>query len=126
VIEKNVMKVDEYKDSITFRIACDCGDPEHDTTIDFEKDKDLPTMYFMTISKNMAWSCYWKNNNWFDAQWRKLKAIFKLFFTGYIELGDDFIIKGEEHIDSFIKALEEGKRHMKGETSENSSEIQKE
>lgn len=118
MIEKNVMKVAEYKDSITFRIACDCGDSEHDVTIDFEKDEELPEMYFMTIYKTMAWSCYWGNHNWFYAQWKKLKAIFKLLFTGYIELGDDFIIRGEEHINSFIKALEEGKKHMKGEVPE--------
>ena len=118
MIAKNVMRIDKHDKSITFRVSCSCSDPEHDITIDFEKDDEIPEMYFMTTYRNMAWSCYWKNNNWFDAQWRKFKAIIKLLFTGYIELSDDFIIQGEEHIDSFIEALEEGKKHMKGEVAE--------
>ena len=48
MIAKNVMKIDKHDNSITFRVACSCSDPEHEITIDFEKDDKIPGMYFMT------------------------------------------------------------------------------
>jgi len=115
MIEKNVMKIDKYENSITFRLACDCTDHDHDTTITFERDKKVEGMYFIYFHKMMVWSCYWGHNKWFPRQWRKIKALLKLLFTGYIEIDEEIVLRGEEHINSFIKALEEGKKHMKGE-----------
>lgn len=37
-----------------------------------------------------------------------------MLFKGYIEVEESFILRGEEHIDSFIEALEEGKQYLKG------------
>ncbi len=114
MIEKNVMKTSEYEKSITFRAGCECGSNDHDATIDFEKDKEIPEMYFINFYKKIEWSCYWGNRNWYERQWKKVKAILTIIFKGYIEMEDSFIFRGDESVDSFIKALEEGKKHMKG------------
>jgi hypothetical protein len=34
------------------------------------------------------------------------------------ELNEDFILEGEEHIDSFINALKEGKEYLKSKQKE--------
>ncbi len=118
MIEKNVMKTDEHKNSITFRVGCDCGSDDHDITIDFEKDEDEPSVYHLTFYKKVEWSCYWGNYNWIKRQWKKVKPIFKIIFLGYMEMEENFRFRDEDHINSFIKALEEGKKHMKGEDND--------
>ena len=53
--------------------------------------------------------------NWFKRIWKRIKCSIKVLFTGYVELEESFIIQGEEQINDFIKALEEGRAHiMKG------------
>ena len=106
------MKTAEYDNSIFYRVACSCGDDEHDLTIEFERDPKCPDMIFLNFYKDLAWSSYWGDTNFFSRLWRKLKTSLRILFVGYIEIEESFIIEGENHIDSFIKALEEGKEYI--------------
>jgi len=36
-----------------------------------------------------------------------------MLFKGYVEIEESFLLRGEEHIDSFIEALKEGKEYVK-------------
>ena len=108
-----VMKTDEYEDSIFYRVACSCGSDGHDLTIGFERDPNMPDMIFINFYKDLAWSSYWGDSNFFTRIWRRFKTSLRIFFIGYIEVEESFILQGEKHIDSFIKALEEGKDFIK-------------
>jgi len=107
------MKTDEFEDSIFYRAACSCGSNEHDVTIEFEIDEDIPSMLFLNFHKNIAWCSHWGNLNWFERVWKRIKCSFKMFFTGYVELEESFLIRGEDSIDSFIVALVEGKGYIR-------------
>lgn len=108
-----VMKTNEYENSIFYRVACSCGSDDHDLTIEFERDPKIPDMIFINFYKDLAWSSYWGDSNFFGRMWRRFKTSLRIFFIGYIEVEESFILQGEEHIDSFIRALEEGKEYIK-------------
>jgi len=108
MISKNVMKIDEFEDSIYYRAACNCGSNEHDITIEFETDN---SMLFLNFYKNIAWSSHWEAG-WFARGWKRIKCSLRMLFTGYVELEESFIIQGEEDIDSLINALIEGKTYI--------------
>jgi hypothetical protein len=112
VISKNVMKTNEFEDSIYYRAACDCGSNEHDVTIEFERDNDIPSMIFLNFYKKIAWSSHWGNLNWFSQIWKRIKCSLKILFTGYVELEETFILS-ENNIEYFIKALIEGEEYLK-------------
>jgi len=45
--------------------------------------------------------------------WYRLKKATRLIFTGYLKMNEDFILMDEDHINNFIKVLEEGRDHIK-------------
>ena len=107
------MKTEKFDNSIFYRIACSCGTDGHDLTLEFEHDKRFPHMLFLNMYKKLAWSSYWgMNNTWYKNIWKRITGAAKMLFKGYIEVEESFILKGEDHIDSFIEALEEGKGYM--------------
>lgn len=108
-----VMKTNEFNDSVYYRIACSCGSGDDDLTIEFERDPKIPDMIFLNFYKDLAWSSHWGDSNFFNRIWRRIKTSLKILFTGYIEVEESFVLQGEEHINSFIKALEEGKKFVK-------------
>lgn len=110
------MKTNEFGNAVFYRIACDCGSNEHDLHIEFEKDPEIPEMIFLNFYKKLEWSSYWGDDDkWYKNLRNRIKGALKILFKGYIEVEESFILGGEEHIDSFIKALEEGKQYLKGE-----------
>ena len=63
MISRNVMKTNEFEDSIYYRVACSCNSNEHDVTIEFERDQEIPSMIFLNFYKNIAWCSHWGNLN---------------------------------------------------------------
>jgi hypothetical protein len=112
-ISKRVMEIEKFKDSIYYRVSCDCGQPDCDLQVELERDEDFPSMIFLNIYKNLLFSAHWHNDGWFKIQWAKIKAIFRIIFFGYIEVNEGFILKGEEHIECFIQALQQGRNYLK-------------
>jgi len=112
MISKNVMKTNEFDDSIYYRAACSCGSNEHDVTIEFERDEKIPSMIFMNFYKNIAWCSHWGNLNWFERVWERIKCSIVMLFTGYVELQECFILSND-NIEPFIKALIEGEEYLK-------------
>lgn len=106
-----VMKTDQFEKSVFYRVACACSDPNHDLTLELEKD-DFPYISLNIFGK-IRTSIYYGDHNWFGRQWRRIKLSMKLLFTGYIEMQEDFLMMDNGHIDSFIKALEEGREYLK-------------
>ena len=117
MINKNVMKTNEFEDSIYYRVACSCGSNDHDITIEFEKDQDIPSMIFLNFYKNIAWCSHWGNLNIFERAWKRITCSLKMLFTGFVELEESFILS-EDNIESFIKALIEGKEYIEQKKGE--------
>lgn len=113
MISKNVMKMNEFNESIYYRVACDCGSNEDDVTIEFEFEKDCPDIIFLNFHKNILWSYNWGNLNWLQRLWRRITCSLTMLFKGRIELEESFILRGESNIDGFIEALIEGKSLIK-------------
>jgi len=110
-ITNRAMKTLETNDSVWYRIACDCMDGSHDLIIELEKD-DRFDMVFINFYKQLNWSAYWGCNNWFSSQWKKLKAIYRIIFWGYIEIEESIIFRDKEHIGSLITAIKEGQNKL--------------
>jgi len=111
MISFRTMKIEQFEDDVYYRAACSCGNSEHDVTIEFEKDEDGDINLF--FHKKVCYTSRWTANNIFSDFWLRLKGALKLLFTGYIELEESFMLEKGEHIDSFIKALEEGREELK-------------
>ena len=106
-----VMRVEEFEDSVYYRAACACGSHEHDVTIEIEIDKKY-NYVSINFYKDIAWCSHWGSPNFFQRCWLKTKAICRILFTGYIELNEGFMLKGEQQILEFIEALKEGKKYV--------------
>lgn len=138
--KKNVMLTDENDNCISYRLGCDCGEPDHDAHIDIEYDKDLD-MVSLIFYKNLSFMPYvYHHENWIDDTkelfnekkfWTaiscclnntigfclrsflyRLKYSLKLLATGYLEFEADLIIQEPEHIKNLIDALKEGQLLM--------------
>jgi len=108
---KGVMLLGEYPNSVMYRVACNCNDPEHDATIDMEFDKKIG-MVFLQFYKDVEY-CHYDIDSPASEQlrniWRTVKAAFRLVFTGYLKTNSEFILQDLDHIDSFIALLKRGR-----------------
>jgi len=112
MISNNVMKTNEYDDLIFYRVACACGNNECDCDITIEYDKSIKTIS-MSFCKNLYWNDYYGHKIFITRWLSRLKASFKLLFTGHIKVNEEFLIQSEDHINDFITALQEGREKMK-------------
>lgn len=112
-ISYRVMRVNEFKDAVYYSVSCDCGDPEHIITI--EICKDTPQFLDLNMYAKVVTSVYWGSDNWFKRLMKRIKISTTVLFKGWIELEETFLLRGEDHINSFIKALEEGKSKLNKE-----------
>ena len=105
------MKIDEFKDSITYRASCDCTSQDCDMTLDLEVDRKCK-MILLSIYKDLHWSSSWgANDNWFLDKWIRIKTSIKMLFTGHVEVQESFIMR-DTQIDDFVKALKDGKEKL--------------
>jgi hypothetical protein len=115
------MVTHEFKDAIFYRVACDCGDERCDLTLTLELDEH--GIIFLNIYKKLRASSYWGNYwNHFDfirVFWNKIKMTFKIWTQGYIEVEESTVFQNEDHIENFIKALEEGIVYLQNAHSKN-------
>jgi hypothetical protein len=117
-MEKNfVMNFGELGDSIFYRVACDCSDPQCDMTLEFEYDPDYNAIY-LNLYNNLIASAHWGYTTkwgWFDfvrVLINKVTMCWKIITVGYIEVSSGFILKDKKQINDFITALETGKKHI--------------
>ena len=129
--------MEDRGNSITYRCACDCGEAEHDVWIDFEYDKELGMLFLNFYIDVFFFDSFRRDVLWFDDvvekfkerefkeatydffdnslfhYWRnfryRLRKAVRILFTGYLKMNEDFILRDVDHIDNFIRALEEGK-----------------
>ena len=108
-ISYRAMKVVDVKGSVFYTIVCDCLSPEHNMEIEFEFNDGIIELF---LYKTLYWKDYYRNFSWYCKYWKRISAAFRLLFGGYVEMQGDFLLQKEEHIDSFIDALKEGKKKV--------------
>jgi len=113
MITKGVMKQHDFKDSVFYQVACECGNPECNMTLELEIDEDSPTFIFMSFHKKVAISAYWGNPNIFQRAWLRIKYALLILLKGHLEMEESHVFQDIEHIDNFIAAIQEGKEKLK-------------
>jgi len=101
------MKLSEFDDAVYYRLACGCDDNFHDTTIELEYDKEFNSIY-LHFYKNEDVVDTWENLSWFSKLKLRIQKAYRILIHGYFSYESDIIIKNEEHIKSFIEALQYG------------------
>lgn len=116
-----VMKLDEFADSIYFRVACQCGEQNCDLVLEMEYDKTLDSIN-IHIYKNLVasahWGIDWNHFDFIRVLWNKIKICWTIITKGHMQVSEETMIQGEEHIDNFIAALQQGKKFIVGKESE--------
>jgi hypothetical protein len=129
-----VMEIDRFDDEIFYRVACQCGSADCDMTMTLKLDRK--TGYIsMLFEKKMLTSTDWNISPvWFDLlddSWEetlenlknwfknllirtknKLKHTWTIWIHGYMESSADLLINEEKHIQSFLEAIEAGKKEL--------------
>lgn len=115
MIAKKVMKLDEFKDAVFYRVACDCTSSDCDLTFEMEWDEEFD-MITLGMYEDLRWSSHWVDYDkfgwWWRDKWLRLKVALRVLFTGYIKVEGWLILQGEEHVGTFIEALQEGKKKV--------------
>jgi len=103
----------KYKDSIWYKLDCDCAAYDHNCMIEIEYDTAFDIInlgFYKTVSFD-----WWKHNLEYDGPfwrvknyWNRIKKAFILLFTGEMEMEEFLIFTKEEHINDFIEAMQEG------------------
>lgn len=99
--------------SVFYRVACDCTDPDCDLTLELEANPEDGALY-LYMYKKLRNSAYWGyTSDWEPFEWlrvllNKFRMCWQIVVNGYIEENETLIIKDEEHIESLMKALDEG------------------
>ena len=119
MISKNVMSLDDIDNkSVWYKIGCSCTGDDCGVMIEMSNDPDF---HILTVRfyKEIIWDSEWGLNPFYVRWWNRIKAACRIIFTGRIDLESDFVIQSEEHLNSFIEALEEGKQKIKECNNEN-------
>lgn len=111
-----VMKLNEYKDCVFYRVGCMCGSSYCDLTMEMEYDPELNSI-ILVFYKELIYSSWFgliinAKLYWLRDKWQRIKGAVKLLFTGKIHLEESLILKDTKHIDAFITALQEGKQKL--------------
>ena len=83
-----------------FRTSCACSDPGHtmELIIDYHKDEGRPDI-ILNLYSNLSWDDYnWYKSNILSKMWHRLKAAVRIVFTGYIEVNEEFMFRGEKQV----------------------------
>ena len=89
-----------------YRTTCKCMSKSHDLDIELGYDEEYD-MLEMTFNINCIWDTHW-NMNWVERLCRRFKTSMRLLFTGRVDLEQEFIFRGDEHVGGILNALNEG------------------
>jgi hypothetical protein len=111
MIGNDVMLTDEFENDIFYTVACHCGAKECSLELELEHDTKINDIT-LRIYTDLQWRAYWGTNNIFQEFWKRITGACRMFFTGKIKVYDELLIQNQEHMQSFIDALKEGKQKL--------------
>lgn len=109
-ISTGVMKTAQFSNAVYYQVGCSCQDKDCNMTLELEVHDGI---MFLNLYKDLAVSVYWQDDGFFKKLWRRIKYAARIFFTGYIKLEESHVLQGEDQINNFIAALQEGKELLK-------------
>lgn len=112
MISNRVMKLSEFDDAVYYRLACGCDADFHDTTIELEYDKEFNNVYLRFYRDENVVDT-WEDLSWFSRLKSRIKKAYRILIHGYFSHEFCIIINGQEHIESFIEALQYGLDKLK-------------
>lgn len=111
MISNKVYKLDEWGDSIVYNVVCECGDPECNMSLELKIDNDFSEMV-LEISSELDLPHYYLCDNWFKRIVKRINFAFKILTGKRVSYYDEIIIRGGEHINHLIEALNEGQEYI--------------
>jgi len=90
---EGIMKTNDWGDSKTYKVACDCGDPTHSHDVWVEADDVSVTVTTYTTVK----SKWWREN--------RFRTIWTLLTRGYVEYESSVIMSKQQAL-NYAKTLE--------------------
>lgn|GEM_PF-5165211 len=109
MISYRVMRIQEFSNSIIYKIDCACGYDDHSIKMEIEHDSEFADCIYLKFIKNVEWCD--KSDKWYNKILDRLKCALTVLLTGYIQTEEVFILQGNDHIDAFIEAIQN--RHEK-------------
>jgi len=108
---KKLMEVASYSDGAsTWRVACDCQDPDHDVNLYFEPEPDFDQV---NLHLEMEIGFYGRYNmTWLEDKWARIKHAAKVLFTGYATMRGDVVLD-KDGIIAMRTALDKAMAHVK-------------
>jgi len=108
-MQEKLMKVREWSDGDSlWRVACDCGDQNHDANLWFEAmDEDHEDI---SLCLSMEIGIY-KHYNLLENLWKRITIAAKVLFTGYHTATGEVVLD-EAGIKAMQIALEKGVAHQ--------------
>jgi len=112
---KKLMELNSYEDGDSmWRVACECGDSDHDVVLWFEADREIKSV---TLNLSMQVGVYpkWREGfgAWLEDKVERVKFAAKVLFTGYATVQGDVILD-ETGVRAMQEALKKGLAHAKG------------
>jgi hypothetical protein len=73
---RNIMEASDFGDAKSYRVGCDCTDPEHDVHMWIEVDSDSDTRDVQLSFYVDTWTPFW------DKKFNRFKAAYDILFKG--------------------------------------------
>jgi len=108
-MQNKLMKIKEYPDgSSSWRVACDCHDPNHDCQLWFERSVEDDELRIRDLSLMLSMEVgIYPRLNFLENLWRRITIAAKVLFTGYHTATGEVILD-EDGIKALQFALEQG------------------
>jgi hypothetical protein len=101
-VSKRICELNDFGDSIFYKLICECGGDDCDTDLELSKDEEFG---FITLN------FYSKLSRYCDSFLDRFKCALKILFTGNLTLYGNTLMS-EDQIDDFIMALQEAKEKV--------------
>lgn len=99
---EGILKVNDYGNSTSYKVMCECGDDSHSHNLWVEADNSRVTVTLYTTLK----SKWWEKNRW--------KQIWTLLTKGYVEYESDVIMHEQQALNysaTLAEAVKQVKKH---------------
>lgn len=98
--EQYIMTSYVTDDYISFKTECSCY--AHDMHVTFNIDED--NLISLSLEDKMYIDEYY-DFPFFKRIWYRIKTVCQILFKGYFDFDYQFVFKGKEHIDEFMKYM---------------------
>lgn len=105
----NIEIEQDHERYVIFRTTCDCGVENHSIKVIVDEELGIP---LATLFYECGWRDEWKAK-WWEKLWRRLKCACSLLFKGQLYLDEEFIFRSGEHLEDFLKALEQASEQVR-------------